>query len=139
MRVLLDTNIVSELVAKQPNPKVLEWIDSLDANAVYLPVITIGELRHGIETLPESKRKNNLRHWLDEELSLRFYGRILTIDSEVMMAWGVLMAQLEREGRPMPAMDSLIAAIAIRHDCVLATRNNEDFAACGIPTINPWT
>ena len=139
MRVLLDTNVVSELVAKQPNPKVLEWIDSLDANAVYLPVITIGELRHGIEKLPESKRKNNLRHWLDEELSLRFYGRILTIDSEVMMAWGVLMAQLEREGRPMPAMDSLIAAIAIRHDCVLATRNNEDFAACGILTINPWT
>ena len=138
MKILLDTNVISELVAKQPNSQVLAWIDHLDSNAAYLSVVTIGELCHGIEKLPNSTRKIKLQRWLSEELPLRFYGRILNIDTDVMLAWGALVARLERAGKPMPAMDSLVAAIAIRYDCILATRNEQDFVSSGVATINPW-
>jgi tRNA(fMet)-specific endonuclease VapC len=108
MKYLLDTNVLSELVVKQPNTRVIDWIDSVDPNSLYLSVITIGELRKGIEKLPKSKRKTNLLEWLNDQLQLRFRGRILAIDIDVMLAWGILMGQLEQVGRPLPAMDSLI-------------------------------
>jgi len=138
MKYLLDTNVISELVAKQPNAQVVAWIDSLDAESVYLSVITIGELRKGIEKLPDSQRKTKLREWLDQELLLRFENRILVIDVPVMLKWGELVGRLERTGKSRPAMDSLIAAIALYHNCVVVTRNAADFADTGASIANPW-
>ncbi len=138
MKYLLDTNVISELVAKQPNPHVVQWIDTLDSDSVYLSVITIGELRKGIEKLPDSKRKDTLRMWLHDDLLVRFSGRILLLDIPVILTWGEMIGQLERAGQPLPALDSLIEALAIHYHCTLATRNTDDFRATGITLMNPW-
>src|ERR671925_376249 len=138
MKYLLDTNVISELVAKQPNKRVVQWIDDLDPSSVYLSVITIGELRKGIEKLPDSQRKEVLSTWLTDDLLGRFDGRILSLDVDVMLAWGTLMGQLERTGRPLAAIDSLIAALALYHSCSLVTRNEDDFKDAGVTIINPW-
>jgi tRNA(fMet)-specific endonuclease VapC len=138
MNYLLDTNVISELVAKEPNRSVLEWIDALDPNHVFLSVITIGELRKGIEKLSASSRKDTLQTWLTTDLVLRFSGRILQLDIEVMLTWGSLTGRLERIGRPLPAIDSLIAALALHHNYTLATRNVDDFRDTGVTLVNPW-
>jgi tRNA(fMet)-specific endonuclease VapC len=138
VKYLLDTNVILELIARRPNRQVVQWIDALDANSVYLSVITIGELRKGIEKLADSRRKDNLSSWLNDDLLVRFEGRVLAIDIDAMLIWGELTGRLERTGRPLPAIDSLIAALAIRHGCSLVTRNEDDFKDAGITVLNPW-
>lgn len=138
MKYLLDTNVISELVAKQPNQRVVQWIDRLDPGSVYLSVITIGEISKGIEKLSDSARKNTLRTWLADDLLLRFSDRILILDVDVMLVWGMLLGRLERAGRKMAAIDSLIAASALHSNCSLVTRNEDDFKDVGIPLVNPW-
>ncbi len=135
---LLDTCVISELVAKQPDEKVIEWIDNIEQENIYLSVITIGEIYKGIEKLPESKRKDSLQQWLNDELLIRFGGKILAIDTHVMLVWGELTGRLEIEGKKMPAMDSLIAAIAIHNNCSLVTRNEDNFKYAGLTIVNPW-
>ncbi len=138
MRYPLDTNVVSELIARQPNEGVVQWIDGLDPSGVYLGVITIGEIGKGVERLPDSPQKEALREWLTDSLMLRFEGRILEIDVAVMPAWGALTARLENQGRKMPAMDSLIAALALSHDLTLVTLNKSDFEGAEVTVIDPW-
>ena len=138
MKYLLDTNVISELVAKNPLPQVIEWLDKIDNSLIYLSVITIGELTKGIERLPESKRKTLLRDWLNDELLLRFQGHLLPLDTEVMLTWGALTATLEQKGRKLSAMDSLIAATAVQGQFILVTRNAADFVDTGVTILNPW-
>jgi toxin FitB len=138
MKYLIDTCIISELVAKKPNANVLKWIDSIDPDSAYLSVITIGEIRKGIEKLPDSQRRATLHAWLTEDLLARFSGRILPIDVEVVLVWGQLAGSLESEGKKMGAIDSLIAASALYNHCSLATRNEADFRHTGIAIVNPW-
>lgn len=138
MKYLLDSNVISELVAKKPNQQVIEWLDALEPTNVYLSVITIGELAKGIARLAPSKRKDALQKWLTQELMERFDGRILEIDSGVMFQWGELTAEAERKGRQLPAIDSLIAAIAIYYACIVVTRNEADFEGTHVPVVNPW-
>lgn len=138
MRYLLDTCAISELVAKQPNQRVIDWIDSVDPETVHLSVITIGEIRKGIEKLPDSKRKSTLQEWLVGELFIRFSGRILPIDLDVILAWGQMTGHLELSGKKMAAMDSLMAAIALSGNLRLVTRNEDDFKHAGIRIVNPW-
>jgi tRNA(fMet)-specific endonuclease VapC len=138
MNYVLDTNVISELISKQPNKKVVEWLDRLDPNTIYLSVITIGEIRKGIEKLPPSKRRDTVKEWLEVDLLLRFQGRILEITTEVMLIWGELTGRLEKEGRPITAIDSLIAAIALQGNYCLVTRNEHDFQHTGVTIINPW-
>ena len=139
MTYLLDTCLISELVAKQPNQKVLDWVDAQIPETLYLSVITIGEIARGICKLTPSKRKESLTTWLNETLPNRFENRILTLDVSTMVLWGNLICQLEQNGRPLPAMDSLIAAIALQHSLSLVTRNEKDFAGTGVVIINPWS
>jgi len=138
MSYLLDTNVISELISKRPNKRVVEWLDRLDPNTIYLSVITIGEIRKGIEKLPPSKRRERIKEWLESDLLLRFQGRILEITKEVMLIWGELTGRLEKEGRPITAIDSLIAAIALQGNYRLVTRNEHDFRYTGVTIINPW-
>jgi len=138
MNYVLDTNVISELISKQPNKEVVEWLDHLDPNRIYLSVITIGEIRKGIEKLPPSKRREAVKEWLEADLLLRFQGRILEITTDVMLIWGELTGRLEKEGRPITAIDSLIAAIALQGDYCLVTRNERDFQHTGVRIINPW-
>lgn len=138
MKYLLDTCVISELIAKKPSKKVIDWIDNIEQESVYFSVVTIGEIRKGIEKLPESKRKVSIQKWLNDELLIRFQGKMLVIDTHVMLVWGELTGRLDIEGNRMPAIDSLIAAIAIHNNCSLVTRNQDDFQNVGLSIINPW-
>jgi tRNA(fMet)-specific endonuclease VapC len=138
MNYVLDTNVISELISKRPDRKIVEWLDHLDPNTIYLNVITIGEIRKGIEKLLPSKRRETVREWLETDLLLRFQGRILEITTEVMLVWGGLVGRLEKEGKPISAIDSLIAAIALQGNYCLVTRNEHNFQYTGVTIINPW-
>lgn len=139
MTYLLDTCLISKLVAKQPNQQVLDWLDAQVPEILYLSVITIGEIAKGISKLTASKRKESLTTWLNETLPNRFEHRILSIDVSTMLLWGNLVGQLESWGRPLPVMDSLIAAIALQNSLSLVTRNENDFAGTGVVIVNPWS
>jgi tRNA(fMet)-specific endonuclease VapC len=138
MNYVLDTNVISELVARHPNPNVVDWVDHLDPETVYLSALTIGELRKGIEKLAPSRRKDELALWLTSDLLFRFADKIIDITTDVMLVWGELTGRLEREGKSMPAIDSLIAASVLAGKFTLVTRNDDDFQHAGIPVINPW-
>jgi tRNA(fMet)-specific endonuclease VapC len=138
MNYLLDTCVISELVARQPNPKVIDWIDGVEETRLYLSVITIGEIRKGVEKLPDSARKALLTTWLNDQLLMRFSGRIITLDVEVILRWGQLTGSLEAVGKTMPAIDSLIAATALHHAFTLVIRNEDDFKETGVFLLNPW-
>ena len=138
MTYLLDTCLVSELVAKQPNPNAIQWFKSQSPKTLYLSVITMGEIARGVGKLVPSKRKDNLQRWLDEELPNQFSERILGIDTQTMRIWGDLVGRLEQKGRPLPVMDSLIAATAFQHSLSLVTRNESDFAGTTVTIVNPW-
>ena len=138
MKALLDTCVISELISKQPNPKVVEHVDSLDPEDVYLSVITIGEIVKGIEKLSRSRRKQDLQAWLKDDLLVRFEGNIVALDTDVLIEWGALTARLESAGKTMPAIDSLIAATALAKKMILVTRNVSDFEATTVDVLNPW-
>ncbi len=138
MRFLLDTCVVSELVARRPDLGVVQWVDNVVEENLFLSAITIGEIKKGIEKLAVSSRRSALAEWLEDELLVRFQGKVLPIDTAVMLAWGKLVADLEKQGKPMPAIDSLLAATALQGGLGLVTRNEDDFAHCGVTVINPW-
>lgn len=138
MRHLLDTNVVSELISSRPEERVVRWIDNLDPNSIYLSALTVGEIRKGVEKLPDSRRRDNIHRWLSEDLLLRFEGRILSLGTDVALTWGALTGRLEKSGRTVPAIDSVIAASALHHNLILATRNENDFQYAGVDIFNPW-
>ncbi len=139
MSFLLDTNVVSEMVKPRPDPGVVRWLMEIDEDRVFLSVVTLAELRFGIARLPAGRRRSSLQAWLQGELLPRFAGRILTIDSEVALTGGDVMAECAAVGRAIEAMDALIAATARVHELELVTRNTGDFVASMIPICNPWS
>ncbi len=138
MNYILDTNVISELVAARPDSKVVRWIEKIDPDKVFLSVIAIGELKKGIDKLPDSKRKELLDAWLREDLLVRFQDHILPIDIDTMLLWGAMNARLEATGRPISAIDALLAATAEQHQFTLVTRNTSHFENTGILLHNPW-
>jgi predicted nucleic acid-binding protein len=138
LRWLLDTCVISELVSKQPNENVVHWIDSTDAECLYLSVISLGEIRKGIEKLANSQRRQDLHHWLSEDLPIMFSNRIIALDANILIEWGALTGRMEKQGRKMPAIDSLLAATALHGNFTLVTRDVNDFKYADIKTFNPW-
>jgi tRNA(fMet)-specific endonuclease VapC len=138
MSYLLDTCVLSEFTRRQPDRKVVEWVSSADELSLYISVISIGEIQKGIMRLPESPRKDELSKWLQSELMPRFGDRLLVLDAGVLLAWGNLLAGIEAVGKKMPAIDSLIAAIAIYHEFTLVTRNQAEFEPSQVKIVNPW-
>ena len=138
MRYLLDTNVISELVAKKPNPMVVDWVNNLEPRSAYLSVVTIGEIRKGIEKVSDPTRKAVLEAWLADDLIPRFDRRILALGLDEMLEWGEMAGQAELAGRTLSAMDSLIAALARRYGCVIGTRNVGHFTGLGVSVFNPW-
>lgn len=136
MSYLLDTNALSELVRPEPNGAVLAWFSEVPDESLYISVLTIGEIRKGVEGLADGKRKEKLRIWLEHELPEWFDGRVLDIDAAVAERWGRLQADAKR---PIPAIDSLLAATALHHELRMVTRNSKDFDDAALEVINPWT
>jgi predicted nucleic acid-binding protein len=112
-------------------------LEAIAAEDIHLSVLTLGELRKGIDKLKASARKRALDAWLGQVV-LSAQGRILPIDHETAMIWGELTARAEKKGRPIPAVDGLIAATALQHGLHLMTRNVSDFEETGVLLINPW-
>lgn len=137
-RYLLDTCVLSEFVKPQPERKVVDWLNTVDPEAVYLSAVTIGEIQFGISSRPPSNRRTELEVWLNETLPQQFGGRILALDAGTFGAWGKMTAEQKRNGAAQGVMDSLIAATALEHRMVLVTRNVSDFTVPGLSVFNPW-
>ena len=138
MNYLLDTCVLSEFTRRRPEEKVVHWMESIDEEKLFISVITIGEIQHGIERLPESHRKTELLVWMNNGLVKRFEQRIIPLDMPAMFLWGSLIAHMESMGQPMALMDSFIVASALQNNLIIATRNVNDFLPCGVQVINPW-
>ncbi len=139
MNFLLDTNLVSEWTKARPDPGVIGWLADADEDRVFLSVITLAELRHGVERLAEGRRRKRLNEWIEHDLLSRFDQRILPIDAATAEAWGRIVAHREALGRPIGAMDAFIAATAQVHKLTLATRNQGDFQSSVDAIVNPWS
>src|SRR6218665_1439725 len=120
---LLDTNIPSETVRPQPEPKVAAWLASQKIETLYLSVVTCGELRKGIAILTPGRRRTQLEAWYDEDLLKKFFGRILPLTQTIAERWGAVEAQRQLSGRTIHVADAQIAATALEHGLTLVTRN----------------
>lgn len=134
MIYLLDTNIISETIKKQPNEKVLLWLRSIKIIHFSLSVLTLGEIRKGAEKLTDNVKKQKIIQWLEIDLLQKFHGRIISIDNQIADKWGYISSYCN-----IPAIDGLIAASALVHNQKLITRNVKDFKeVLGLEIINPW-
>lgn len=139
MNFLLDTNVISEPLKPRPNPKVLSWLAQTDEDSIFLSVMTFAEIRKGIVDLSPGHRRSALTNWLDEDLVARFDRRILAVDLPIAAAWGEIMAQSEKQGTNLNAIDALFAATAASYDLTLVTRNTKHFRHLAVTLLNPWT
>ena len=135
MSFLIDTCALSELTRKNPSPLVTGWFDGTLAESLHVSVLSFGEIRRGVERLPDSRRRSRISAWLENELPAWFENRVLPIDGRVADEWGRLTARLRN---PLPAIDGLISATALYHRLTVVTRNESDFAPAGVAILNPW-
>lgn len=140
MNYLLDTCVLSECTRRQPDPRVLAWLDAAaPGNDFYVSAVTIGEIAEGIESLPDGdSRKQRLAAWFETDILDAYRARIVDFDREAALAWGRIKAATNRAGHVRPDLDAQIAAIALAHGMTVATRNVEDMAHTGVPVVNPF-
>jgi hypothetical protein len=135
---LLDTNVVSEWTKPRPHPAVVAFLASTDEDLLFLSVVTLAELRRGVDRLALGRRRAALSDWLEHDLIQRFDLRILGIDRAVASAWGRIMSRAERHGTTPGVMDVWIAAVAEVHGLMVVTRDTADFAPLLDNVFNPW-
>lgn len=136
---LLDTNVVSELIRPRPSRKVVSWVDATPEELMFLSVITIGEVRKGIDLLAiDDPRRPALQSWLDSDLRVRYAGRLLPFDDGVAERWGQLEAFAKKRRLTVPTIDAQLAATAAHHGLTFVTRNTTDIAPTGVPVFDPW-
>jgi predicted nucleic acid-binding protein len=135
---LLDTNVVSEWIRPRPTTSVVTWLAQANEDELFLSVCTLAELHFGVATMPKGKRRNDLEDWLRNDLVARFDRRVVPIDMAIAAAWGEISASARRKGRPIDAMDGLIAATAEVHAMTVVTRDVRDFETAGVTLLNPW-
>ena len=124
----------------RPNRRVAQWIDSTSEELLHLSVITIGEVRKGIDLLDEGEpRRGALQSWLDRDVRVRFAGRLLTFDDGVAERWGQLEAVAKKRRLTIPTIDAQLAATALHHGLTFVTRNTADIAPTGVTVFNPWS
>ena len=136
--ILLDTNVISEPQRREPNARVLEWIDAQALETLYLSAITVAELRAGIALLPAGKRRDSLHDNLEKRLLPMFANRVLSFDMACTKAYAELLAKSRAAGLALETADAFIAAVALANGFAVATRDNGPFEAAGVTVINPW-
>ncbi len=135
MKYLLDTDVVSQYTKLPPNPHVDAWVQRIDDSDLYISGITFAELWYGINLLPQGKRRTELENWVEDDLSMQFFNRIVGFDLDVAKRYGSLMARAKKNGHNPNAMDALIAATAEANGMVLATLNRKDFERLGVEMV----
>jgi len=137
---LLDTNVLSEFSRRgEPDKRVKDWLKAAEPNSLYVSVLTLAEIRRGIELLPAGKRRDQLERWLETELLESFAPEnILPVTKSIGDRWAVLSARAQEKGIQVSVMDGSIAATALEQDLTLATRNARDFAGLLVRVLNPW-
>lgn len=135
MSFLVDTNVLSELRKQRADARVVAWAEMRPRQSLYLSVLSLGEIRKGVEGVADPAFRHRLTDWLEVDLRNYFVGRLLSIDEQVADRWGRIQASA---GRSLPAIDGLLAATALHHDLTLVTRNIKDFAGLGVQLVNPW-
>ncbi|MEO7040988.1 MAG: type II toxin-antitoxin system VapC family toxin [Gemmatimonadaceae bacterium] len=137
---LLDTNVVSELMKARPSRRVAAWIESTPESLLHLSVLTLGEVRKGIDMLDDNDaRRGALQSWLDRDVRIRFAGRILLLDDAIAERWGQLEAAARKHRITLPTIDAQMAATALHHNLTFATRNIADVRSTGVATFDPWS
>jgi predicted nucleic acid-binding protein len=137
MSYLLDTCVISELRKVTPL-HVKDWFESKDEELFFISVVTIAELLDGIERLPSSKKKNDLKEWFHGSVLSRFKDRILVIDEKTAKMWAHLNANLIKKGVTVGIQDLYIAATAMVNSLAVVTLNLKDFKNTNISIFNPW-
>lgn len=136
--ILIDTNVISELWKAEPNPGVLAWVDAQTVETLYLSAITVAELRFGLATMPEGKRRTIYQERLENEVLPTFTGRVLPFNLDASQAYADLMARAKVEGKAIGKADGYIAATACACGLMVATRDISPFEAAGLKIVNPW-
>ena len=136
--ILLDTNVISEPQRREPDARVLEWIDAQALETLYLSVVTVAELRAGIALIPAGKRRDSLHDNLERHLLPMFANRVLSFDMACTKAYAELLAKSRAVGLAIETADAFIAAIALANGFAVATRDTRPFEAAGVSVINPW-
>ena len=136
--ILLDTNVISEPQRREPNARVLEWIDAQALETLYLSAITVAELRAGIALMPAGKRRDSLHGNLEKRLLPMFANRVLSFDMACTKAYAELLAKCRAAGLAVETADAFIAAVALANGFAVATRDTRPFEAVGVNVINPW-
>lgn len=136
--ILLDTNVISEPLRREPEPGVIEWIDAQALETLYLSAITVAELRSGIALLPAGKRRTGLLENLERRVLPLFAGRVLPFDLPCTQTYAELIAKAQKAGLAIAAADGFIAATAAANSFAVATRDTSPFEAAGVTVINPW-
>jgi predicted nucleic acid-binding protein len=137
MRYLLDTNIISDVVKPKPSEALLAWMAGQADQDLYISSMTVAEISRGVLELPAGKRRRELEAWFSgpEGPQALFAGRVLSFDEKSALLWAKLMADRKTRGRPLSALDTIIAAIANANSCIVVTANEKDFE--GVEIVNP--
>jgi predicted nucleic acid-binding protein len=135
VKYLLDTDVVSQYTKLPPNPRVDAWVQRTDDSDLYISGITFAELSYGISLLPAGKRRTELENWIEEDLYMQFFNRVVFFDLDVAKRYGSLMARAKKNGYNPNAMDCLIAATAAANGMAVATLNRKDFEKLGVELV----
>ena len=132
MAFLVDTNILSETMKPSPDPAASRWMFETEQNKIYLSVVTMAEIRRGVDQMDHGRRRQRLEEWLTGELPGWFSGRILDVNLRVADQCGQLLAESKKKGWNLEAMDALIAATGLVHDLTVVTLNRRHFEKIGV-------
>ena len=136
---LVDTNVISELGRKLPNKNVVEWFTSVPKSDLAVSVVSMAEIRFGVESLSDAVKQSRYAAWLDEAVRPLFTDRTLGITEDILVVWQSLALKMRRQKRTLPQSDSLLAATALHLKLKVCTRDTKPFELCGVATFNPWT
>jgi len=136
--IVLDTNVISALMRREPEKPVVKWLDAQPAASVWITAITVMEIRFGLQTMPKGRRQDALISAFEMMLKSMIEGRIASFDAEAGIQAAELMAQRKHKGRPAEVRDTMIAGIVLANRAALATRNTQHFEDLPVTVINPW-
>ena len=136
---ILDTNIISELRRPKPEKKVAVFVRTQPLEALYVSVVTLAEVRFGIELLTDAIRRAELNEWLDHKVRPMFEQRVLAITEDIMLKWRLMVEEGRKVGHTFSQPDLIIAATAQHHGLTVVSRDTKEYTAARVAVFNPWT